>query len=60
MMRFSDRVLGMQSSPIRRLIPFAEDAKKRGVHVYHLNIGQPDVPTPQFFFEAIEKYASDF
>ncbi len=36
----------MPASPIRRLTPFADDAKKRGVHVYHLNIGQPDIETP--------------
>lgn len=37
----------MPPSPIRKLVPFAEAAKARGVHVYHLNIGQPDIPTPQ-------------
>jgi aspartate aminotransferase len=36
----------MPSSPIRKLMPLAEDAKRRGVHVYHLNIGQPDLETP--------------
>ena len=33
----------MPESPIRKLVPYAEDAKKRGVNVYHLNIGQPDI-----------------
>ena len=37
----------MPSSPIRKLTPLANDAKARGVKVYHLNIGQPDLPTPQ-------------
>lgn len=43
----------MPASPIRKLVPYAEGAKKRGIHVYHLNIGQPDVETPPQFFEAI-------
>jgi aspartate aminotransferase len=43
----------MPESPIRKLAPLADDAKKRGVHVYHLNIGQPDLPTPKSALEAI-------
>ena len=43
----------MPASPIRKLAPLAEAAKQRGVHVYHLNIGQPDVPTPQVALDAI-------
>ena len=43
----------MPASPIRKLAPLADDAKKRGVHVYHLNIGQPDLPTPQAALDAI-------
>jgi aspartate aminotransferase len=42
----STRALQMPASPIRKLMPFADAAKKRGVHVYHLNIGQPDIETP--------------
>ena len=37
----------MPSSPIRKLAPLANEAKRQGVKVYHLNIGQPDLPTPQ-------------
>ena len=37
----------MPASPIRKLAPLADAAKQRGVHVFHLNIGQPDLPTPQ-------------
>lgn len=37
----------MPASPIRKLAPLADAAKQRGVHVYHLNIGQPDLPTPR-------------
>lgn len=43
----------MPASPIRKLVPFAEQAKKRGVKVYHLNIGQPDIETPEVAIEAI-------
>lgn len=46
----------MPSSPIRKLVPFAEAAKKRGVKVYHLNIGQPDIPTPQVALDAVRNY----
>lgn len=42
----SQRGVAMPASPIRKLAPYAEAAKKRGVHVYHLNIGQPDLETP--------------
>lgn len=44
----------MPASPIRRLIPFAEAAKKRGTHIFHLNIGQPDIETPDTFLAAIK------
>ena len=43
----------MPASPIRRLAPLADAAKARGIHVYHLNIGQPDLPTPQVAIDAI-------
>lgn len=45
----------MPPSPIRKLVPFAEAAKKRGTHVIHLNIGQPDIATPTAALEAIHK-----
>ena len=37
----------MPASPIRKLVPLANEAKQRGIKVYHLNIGQPDLPTPE-------------
>jgi aspartate aminotransferase len=43
----SPRGRAMPASPIRKLMPLADAAKRRGVHVYHLNIGQPDLPTPE-------------
>ena len=44
----------MQSSPIRKLAPFADAAKRQGIHVYHLNIGQPDIKTPVCGLEALK------
>jgi len=46
----------MPASPIRKLVPFAEAAKKRGVKVYHLNIGQPDIPTPSVALDALKHF----
>jgi len=43
----------MPASPIRRLVPYAEEAKRKGRKVYHLNIGQPDIPTPPVALEAV-------
>ena len=45
----------MPESPIRKLAPLAVEAKKRGIKVYHLNIGQPDLPTPQCGLDALKK-----
>jgi len=52
----SARARALAPSPIRKLIPLADGAKKRGVHVYHLNIGQPDVPSPDAFLKALRQY----
>ena len=52
----SSRATRMPASPIRKLVKYADEAKKRGVKVYHLNIGQPDIETPQEFFDAIHHY----
>src|SRR5881628_1805565 len=43
----------MPPSPIRKLVPYAEAAKKRGITVYHLNIGQPDIETPKLVLDAV-------
>ena len=50
----SNKGIQMPESPIRKLVPFAEDAKKRGTKVYHLNIGQPDIKTPQVALDAVK------
>ena len=53
MPQISQRGTLMPASPIRKVVPLADDAKARGIHVYHLNIGQPDLPTPQAAIDAI-------
>ncbi len=53
MLTISQRGLNMPASPIRKLVPYAEAAKKRGTKVYHLNIGQPDIETPKPVRDAI-------
>ena len=54
MPNISDRGRAMPASPIRKLVPFAEEAKRKGRKVYHLNIGQPDIPTPEIALNAIK------
>lgn len=53
MPKISDRGCDMPNSPIRKLAPLSDSAKARGLKVYHLNIGQPDLPTPKEGLEAI-------
>ncbi|MGC8612379.1 MAG: pyridoxal phosphate-dependent aminotransferase [Athalassotoga sp.] len=53
----SKRAKDLPASPIRKLVPYADEAKKRGIKVYHLNIGQPDLKTPQIYFERIRKFS---
>jgi aspartate aminotransferase len=53
----SRRGIEIQGSPIRKLASIAEDRKKQGIHVYHLNIGQPDLPTPQVVFDEVHKFS---
>ena len=54
MPHISQRGAHMPPSPIRKLVPYAEAAKKRGVKVYHLNIGQPDIETPPAILDAVK------
>jgi aspartate aminotransferase len=49
----SEKGKAMPASPIRKLVPYAEGAKSKGIKVYHLNIGQPDIPTPEVALNAI-------
>jgi len=55
MPKVSKKGLDMPASPIRKLVPYAEKAKKEGRVVYHLNIGQPDIETPKVMLEAVKK-----
>ncbi|HRW20759.1 MAG TPA: pyridoxal phosphate-dependent aminotransferase [Bacteroidales bacterium] len=54
MPKISDKGINMPASPIRRLVPYAEAAKARGRKVYHLNIGQPDIETPEASLNALK------
>jgi len=58
MLKISNRGIKMPASPIRKLVPYAEAAKKKGLKVYHLNIGQPDIETPAEILDAVKN--SDF
>ena len=53
MPKISERAIVMPESPIRKLAPLATAAKNRGINVYHFNIGQPDLPTPQCGLDAL-------
>ena len=57
MPKISDKANRMPASPIRKLVPYAEKAKKAGTKVYHLNIGQPDIETPATMLDAIKNFA---
>lgn len=55
-LQLSRRGVDIPASPIRKLVPFADDAKNRGLKVYHLNIGQPDIQTPDEMWNLIKNY----
>ncbi|MBQ3149071.1 MAG: pyridoxal phosphate-dependent aminotransferase [Alistipes sp.] len=54
MPKISDRAVKMPESPIRKLVPLADEAKRRGIKIYHLNIGQPDLQSPQEGLDALK------
>ena len=54
MLTFSKKAQKMPASPIRKLVPYADAAKKRGIKVYHLNIGQPDIASPKEALDAVK------
>jgi aspartate aminotransferase len=56
MPKIAQKAIDMPASPIRKLVPYAEKAKKSGKTVYHLNIGQPDIETPQVALDAIKNF----
>ncbi len=55
-MNLSQRALGIQASPIRKLAPLMVDARRRGLSIHHLNIGQPDIHTPDAYWDAVKHY----
>jgi len=57
--KVSSRLLEVPASPIRKLVPFAVEAKKKGVKVYHLNIGDPDIKTPDVMVDVLKKWSSN-
>jgi len=59
MPKISAKGIAMPQSPIRKLVPFAQSAKNRGIHVLHLNIGQPDIKTPDSAINAIKNLSLD-
>lgn len=58
-MIYSERITTMQSSPIRKLAHIASSAKAKGIKIYHLNIGQPDIKTPKVFFEEVKNFNNE-
>lgn len=58
-MKISERGKIMPASPIRKLAGLADQAKKRGIEIFHLNIGQPDIKTPPSFFKAVREFKDD-
>jgi aspartate aminotransferase len=56
MPKISEKGINMPASPIRKLVPYADAAKERGIKVYHLNIGQPDISSPQMALDAINNF----
>lgn len=59
MPRISEKGQSMPESPIRKLVPYAEQAYKQGKSVYHLNIGQPDIKTPEIALDAVRIHSLD-
>ncbi|HON20702.1 MAG TPA: aminotransferase class I/II-fold pyridoxal phosphate-dependent enzyme, partial [Bacteroidales bacterium] len=59
MPKISEKGIRMPASPIRKLVPYSDEAKKRGIKVYHLNIGQPDIETPKGAIAALQSAKID-
>ncbi|MCI1779763.1 MAG: pyridoxal phosphate-dependent aminotransferase [Bacteroidales bacterium] len=58
MLTISQKAQKLPASAIRKLVPYADEAKKRGIKVYHLNIGQPDIASPKLVFDALKNLDS--
>jgi aspartate aminotransferase len=57
--KVSDRLLNVPASPIRKLVPYAVEAKRKGVKVYHLNIGDPDIKTPKVMIDVLKNWKTN-
>ena len=57
MSKIAARAKALEFSPIRKLVPLAIAAKKRGIKIYHLNIGQPDIASPKLFLDGVKKFS---
>lgn len=57
LMKLSNRIMSLKTSPVRKFIPYGEAAIKEGKKIHYLNIGQPDIETPKEFFQAIHNYS---
>ena len=57
-MKFSSKIEKCSLSPMRKFAALAEGAEERGLHIYRLNIGQPDLPTPEAFLKACAAFTS--
>ncbi|MFH0979458.1 MAG: pyridoxal phosphate-dependent aminotransferase [Candidatus Roizmanbacteria bacterium] len=58
-MKISNRIFKVPASPIRKLVPYANEAKRQGVKVYNLNIGDPDIKTPKVMIEVLKKWSEN-
>jgi len=58
MPHLSEKAVTMPASPIRKLVPFAEAAQKKGIKIFHLNIGQPDIETPPEYWNAVKDFSN--
>ena len=56
-MKFSSKIEKCGLSPMRKFAPYANEAAKKGKKLYHLNIGQPDIATPEAYFEAVKNFS---
>ncbi len=56
MIKLPKRTRELTFSPIRKLMPYALAARKRGVWIYHLNIGQPDIKSPEIFLKKVKEF----
>ena len=57
-MKFSSKILKCELSPIRKFAPYAAAARARGIEIYPLNIGQPDIATPNEYFDAVKNFST--